>query len=227
MSDNGTQFTAAEFKEFCQLNGIRHVQTAPYHPSSNGLAERAVQVVKQGIRKQSTGSIHDKIARTLFQYRITPHSTTGTTPAEMLMGRRLRSRLDLLKPNLEQKVTEKQQQLKSFHDNHCRNCTFSVGEKVFTRNHQKGKKWLSGRIVSETGPVSFKVMLEDGKTIRCHQDQLRKRFTDDTQGPPLLTDDDLSMFTGNSTTPVETPVEHCYPLQTRRPPACYREDSTA
>ena len=110
MSDNGTQFGATEFKEFCQLNGIRHVQTAPYHPLSNGLVERAVQVFKQGMCKQSMGSIHEKIARLLFQYCITPHSTTGTTPAEMLLGRKLHFRLDLLKPNIGQKVIDKQQQ---------------------------------------------------------------------------------------------------------------------
>ena len=100
VSDNGTQFVATEFKEFCQQNGIRHIQTAPYHPSSNGLAEWAVQVFKHGVCKQSSGSIHDKIARVLFQYRTTPHSTTGITPAELLLGRKLRSRLDLLKPIL-------------------------------------------------------------------------------------------------------------------------------
>ena len=100
VSDNGTQLVAAKFKEFCQLNGIQHVQTALYHLSSNGLAEQAMQVFKQGIRKQLTGTIHDKIARVLFQYRMTPHSTTGVTPAELLLGRNLRSLLDLLKPNI-------------------------------------------------------------------------------------------------------------------------------
>ena len=133
VSDNGTQFVATEFKEFCQQNGIRHIQTAPYHPSSNGLAERAVQVFKHGVRKQSSGSIHDKIARVLFQYRTTPHSTTGITPAELLLGRKLRSRLDLLKPNIGQKVAAKQQQQKNFHDTHCCEHTFSVGERVFIK----------------------------------------------------------------------------------------------
>ena len=197
MSDNGMQFVATEFKEFCQLNGIRHVQTTPYHPSSNGLAERAVQVFKQGMRKQSMGSIHDKIARLLFQYCITPHSTTGTTPAEILLGRRSHSRLYLLKPNIGQKVIDKQQQQKNFHDAHFRERIFSEGEKVFVKNNLKGKKWIPGSIIKQTGPVSFKVTLQDGKTIRCHPDQLRKRDMDETKesDSPLLTDDDLTMFT--------------------------------
>ena len=43
MTDNGSQFTADAFKVFTQCNGIRHVKSAPYHPASNGLAERFVQ----------------------------------------------------------------------------------------------------------------------------------------------------------------------------------------
>ena len=235
VSDNGTQFVAAEFKEFCQRNGIRHVQTAPYHAASNGLAERAVQLFKQAIRKQSTGSIHDKIARVLFQYRITPHSTTGISPAEMLLGRKLRSRLDLLKPNLEQKVAVKQQQQKSFHDSHCRDCTFSEGEKVFAKNYLKGKKWLPGSIIKKTGPVSYKVLLETGRIIRCHQDQIRRCFIDETvttKEQPLLTDDDLTMFQDSTTIPeisTDSPQPHNerrYPSRSRRPPARYIEQST-
>ena len=76
VTDNGTTFTSEEFQEFLAKNGIRHARTSPYHPSSNGLAERAVQSFKQGMKKHSQGSIETRLARFLFHYRITPHTTT-------------------------------------------------------------------------------------------------------------------------------------------------------
>ena len=38
-SDSGLSFTAHEFTEFLEANGIQHKLPAPYHPATNGLAE--------------------------------------------------------------------------------------------------------------------------------------------------------------------------------------------
>ena len=102
VSDNGPAFTSHEFKEFIQNNGIQHSLTAPYDPRSNGLAERAVQTFKTAMKKME-GPLLEQIPRFLLQYRITPQTTTGQSPAELLMGRKLRTIFDLLHQDLSKK----------------------------------------------------------------------------------------------------------------------------
>ena len=74
----------------------------------NGLAERAVQSFKHSMSKLKDGSLLDKLSRVLFYSHITPHSTTGQSPAELLQNRRLKSRLDLLRPDLENHIFDSQ-----------------------------------------------------------------------------------------------------------------------
>ena len=131
VSDNGTAFTSDEFALFVQRNGIRHLTSAPYHPASNGLAERAVPTLKSALKKDPGGvRLETQICHFLFRYRITPHSTTGILPAELLLGRRPRSRLDLLHPDIAGRVRKKQEDQKSNHDRHCRSRELSVGQPV-------------------------------------------------------------------------------------------------
>ena len=47
VTDNGATFTSAEFRSYLDINGVTLIHTAPYHPASNGLAERAVQIFKK------------------------------------------------------------------------------------------------------------------------------------------------------------------------------------
>lgn len=110
VSDNATAFTSSEFAEFLKRNGIRHIRTPPYHPASNGLVERMVQTFKEGMKRLKQGSLNTRLARFLFKYRLTPHSSTGVSPAELMFGRKLRSQFDLIKPSIARTVRRAQEQ---------------------------------------------------------------------------------------------------------------------
>jgi len=95
------------------------------------LAERAVRVVKNGLKKQQGDTLLDQLSRLLFQYRITPQTTTGIAPAELLLGRIPHSRLDILKPTVEERVQGKQQQQKTDRDKRSKVRQLAVEERVF------------------------------------------------------------------------------------------------
>lgn len=180
VSDNGPSFTSEEFKVFMQSNGIRHIKSAPYHPSTNGLAERAVQTVKQGLRQMKGASVEEKLSKFLHKYRITPHSTTGISPSELLMGRRLRSRLDLLHPDLSGKVEGKQWKQKLAHDTSRTDRKFQEGDGVYAEDFSSTtEKWVPGIVQKVTGPLSYHIQLSDGRVIRRHVDNVRSRSTED------------------------------------------------
>lgn len=175
VSDNGSAFTSIEFERFVKENGIVHIRSSPYHPASNGLAERGVQTLKQGLQRLDSGSLETKLARFLFKYRLTPHAVTGVPPAELLLGRRPRSRLDLLFPTIKGRVEEKQAKQKEGHDRHSKHRLFQQGDLVFVKDMRGKDKWLAGRIVKALGPVSYGVCLTNGQYHRRHVDHLRSR----------------------------------------------------
>ncbi|XP_016380280.1 uncharacterized protein K02A2.6-like [Sinocyclocheilus rhinocerous] len=79
VSDNGAAFTSTKFQEFPERNGIRHVTTAPYHPSSNGQADCMAQTTKEALSRITKGEWQIRLARFLL--------STGKSPAELLMNR--------------------------------------------------------------------------------------------------------------------------------------------
>ena len=175
VTDNGTCFTSEEFATCMLNNGIQRICVAPYHPASNGMAERAVQTFKQGFTKMREGTIETRVSRFLFRYRNTPQSTTRISPAEMLLGRRPRSHLDLMHPDIGRRVHQQQQKQVEKHNMHAKDRTLRVGETVFVMNFDGKSKWLCGVIVEQTGPVSFRIRLDDGRVVRRHVDHVRSR----------------------------------------------------
>ena len=96
VSDNGAQFVAEEMEAFLKKNGIQHMKSAPYHPSTNGLAQRFVQTLKHSLKASACSFL--KLHSFLLTYRNTPHSTTKAAPAELLLKRALRTKLDCVRP---------------------------------------------------------------------------------------------------------------------------------
>ena len=186
VSDNGSPFTSEEFAQFCRNNGIQHIRSAPYHPASNGLAERAVQTVKNGLRKTVGPNLETRLYRFLAMYRLTPQTTTGESPAELLLKRRPRSRLDLTCPDIQGKVLSKQSS--SLRDR-CNERSFFCGDAVWSMNFAGAPKWLPGVLETQTGPVSFTVRLSDGRLWKRHIDHLRQRLPHEPQPEPLDTDE--------------------------------------
>ena len=170
VSDNGPQFVAQEMTDFLKLNGIRQTLSSPYHPASNGEAERAVRTFKDAmkIRKHEEGSTGEKLARFLLGYRTTPHTATGCTPAEILMGRRLLTRLDILHPRLSAKMERKSKHLpQSLPRN------FEIGDPVMVKDYrQRTDPWIKGVIQMRLSPVRYRVQVGDLFWKR-HVDQLR------------------------------------------------------
>ena len=175
VSDNGTAFTSDKFQLFCDNNGIKHIRCAPYHPASNGLAERAVQTLKNAIKKNTDGSLETRLYRFLLNYHKTPHATTGCAPSEMIMKRLLRSRLDLLKPNLQEDIMDKQIKMKFRHDKTAVKKSFDVNDYVYAYDKVNFPKWKRGQIVQQDGPLTFTVELSDGRRWRRHADHLKPR----------------------------------------------------
>ncbi|UYV69343.1 K02A2.6-like, partial [Cordylochernes scorpioides] len=170
VSDNGRMFVGHEFQEFLRMNGVRHITSAPYHPQTNGQAERVVQTLKQLIRKNGWENISVTLPRALFAMRTTPHGTTGLTPAELLMGRRLTTRMNRLHP----KESEDSENGKEHFQNR-----FKSQENVYARKFNGKGKWEPGKIKTVLGPRNYEVIMENGVTAKRHQDQLMRRVKEE------------------------------------------------
>ncbi|CAK1553177.1 unnamed protein product [Leptosia nina] len=105
VSDNGPQFTSTAFKEYCEKQGMLHIRSSPYHPQTNGLAERLVRSFKNRMSSNSNEDLSIRLNEFLFNYRNTPHTTTGKAPAEIMFGRRLNCLLSNIRPNPRQQLS--------------------------------------------------------------------------------------------------------------------------
>ena len=97
-----------------------------------------------------------KLARFVFNRRVTPQSTTGIAPSELLMHRHLKTRLQFIKPDMCGKVAAQQTRQKGMHDRHTRARLFALGDAAYALPYHGNKEnCVHGSIVEQTGPLSI------------------------------------------------------------------------
>ena len=107
-TDNGPPFQSEKFSTFLSNMGIDHKKGIPLSPESNGEVERTNSTILKAVRIAHVQSKDwmRTVEEFLFDYRTTPHTVTGQTPAKSLMGRELRSRI----PKISRAPPESEQQ---------------------------------------------------------------------------------------------------------------------
>lgn len=91
----------------------------------------------------------------------------------LFLGRQLRTRLDLLIPQVTEKVTFKQAAQKLQHDRRAKARDLQIGQQVMARNFRPGPSYVPGEVVAKCGPLSCSVRVGDGMVWRRHVDHLK------------------------------------------------------
>lgn len=206
VSDNGPAFVSSQYADFLSRNGIRRMLVPPYHPASNGAAERVVQTIKDKLKKSAPGDFKTQVARVLFHYRTTPHDLTGRAPCELLMGRKIKTPLDLMHPSLKTTVQLKQLKQKIHADQGCRRVSLmESGTKVYARNFRPGPPWVPASVVGPVSASSVQLKLPDGTSWHRHGDHLRPNTMQQPPQPDTHPQEQSSVL--QPTEPTSQPTE--------------------
>lgn len=174
VSDNGPQFASAEMKQFFEAEGILHIRSPPFHPQSNGQAERFVDTMKRALTKAEGEDSAQTVLQTFLKvYRSTPNASlpNNATPASLMLGRNIRTTLSLVKETKPEMPTE---------DRHVK---YQLGDQVYVYDYSTPNKrlWIEATIVKSLGAVTYNVRTKDNKIWKRHNNQIRKRFHQNEQ----------------------------------------------
>nr|KAG5698933.1 hypothetical protein BaRGS_024854 [Batillaria attramentaria] len=217
VSDNATTFVSEEFQSWCKERGITHLTGAPYHPATNGAAERLVQTFKQALRKSSLPPKR-ALQEFLMQYRRMPTSC-GFSPSELLMSRQIRTRIDTLLPSpahiaqgKQSKEASKTQVTPDPGGVAKVTRQYKAGDPVYALyygpHHAKQPRWVPAVVKKSTGTRCFNVkVVPRGPVWRRHWEQLRPRYASEEDNEP-----------GDSADASELPIDHPMEILENVPP---------
>ena len=175
-SDNGPQFSSAEFAEFATSYGFIHQTSSPLFPQSNGQAERTVQTIKHLLRRSKDQYM------ALLTYCLTPLPWCDLSPAELLMGRRMQNTLRQTKEQLipswgylpDFRKKDRERKLEQKHNYDTRHQTRDLplipdDSQVWI---QSGSQPQPGRVVSSAGSPRSYIVATPSSEVRHNRQHL-------------------------------------------------------
>jgi hypothetical protein len=170
VSDNGTQYAGFLFEEFAKKWNFQHVTSSPQYSKSNGIVERAIQTVKNIIKKCIESRTELELA--LLHYRNTPVDYCILSPCELFFNRKLRTLIPiqsklLLPKNIDfkkqrQMLVRRQSKQKMYYDKSVKFLKpLKASDKVYIR---KDDIWVIGHVVRKFNDRSYLVK-EDGSDV--------------------------------------------------------------
>jgi len=144
VSDNGPAFIEKNLNLWLQNINCKHLTIAPYHPASNGIAERFVRTIKEQLKCSSQNDYMSTINKFLMCYRNTPQSSTGIIPSILMFGRKVRTVHTVM----------------------------SETPKVWVKEPLQ-KEFVPAEIVGELGKTMHVVRKEDGTIVKRHKEQIK------------------------------------------------------
>jgi hypothetical protein len=172
-------YSSLEFRQFAKSWDFVVCTSSPLHPKSNGLAEKSVSIMKNMLRK--TNDAGRDVYLSLVMYRNSPLGDVNLSPAQLIFGRRVRTKLPaaqvLFQPekgntSLTPRLQERQVKSKSRYDSKAREWTpLSMGDSVLLQN---GRVWEPALITGTADtPRSYWVKNSNNRIVRSNRIMLR------------------------------------------------------
>lgn len=189
-ADNGPPFDSADFKSWCELRGVKLINSTPLDPEQNGLVESQMRGLNRSLRaallemKNWRGELQTYIRA----YNDRPHSSTKRSPRELMFGRVMQGPLPTLETTVRHfddddlRSTDALAKLKAkqYTDGHrrARPGELSVGDKVMM-HAQKTHKLAPNFdptpfVITEQTEKCVTIQGEDGREFRRNPAQLKK-----------------------------------------------------
>ena len=194
VTDNASCFMSEEFQSWCKERGITHLTGAPYHPATNGAAERLVQTFKKALRKSHLPPKR-ALQEFLMQYRRMPTSS-GYSPSELLNSRQIRTKIDTLLPSPAHTAQGKQARAATkLQTNEVPEGVakvtrqYQVGDPVYALYYgprrDKQPRWVPAIVRKCLGTRCFNVkVIPRGPVWRRHWEQLQTRYASTEDNDP-------------------------------------------